>query len=586
LKASHAEQITTLTETSEQQKEKLTTLRKELEKAEENANKYREQTSTLNNQVTELRSEKASLETSVAAAVEKQAEAELARDKAEGAAKENQAEADLAKASVASQAEESESFATKLATAQAATKAAESNLAAVLAEKNALASVLEAADMQAYLQVRAAAEAAANVTSDYAEYASDITSKYTEIASDIAHDHYEGVWQESERIINKAHPVVVESYNENVAHASDLLAQSSKFIQESMTSATGAVLDTLQQVEPLQPHADYAADYIVMGCAAIPVIIVCLLVAVMLVTTTLKMALLLHKLQFAGVCAMLGAVLAVHVLAALTSQDPLARLLQQPNLNDAVHLVLAAVAVGFSVLHFVTLLTSENGGKSLKAQFASMVAAVLVVVVFAHYYVLVFSKQPVTIQLDYSTSGDPSYSEYSTFFVALFMLTVIGAPASFRLTFQSCFMAIEAAFVGATAVFSLFISAQPDTFGIVVSDSNLQTAVLSASGFLLFILVVRMGRQFGSSFISGVMATIHLAIVARLALVLKRVLMGQKSTSMLKYAAAGFLFLTVVHIIFATFGDARGKATTKESKVSTKVPTKQAASKNHNKKKK
>jgi len=531
LQASHAEQLTALQETSDQSKEKGDTLRKQLEKAEENANKYREQTSSLNTQVAELRAEKVALEASVTQAEERQAAAERAQ------------------VSGASEAEQS--FATKLASAQEATAAAQGNLAAVIAEKEALASVLESADMQAYLQVRAATAHASEMAANGISDALEAASKETEIAANIAHNHYEDAWKESERMLNQAHPVVLDNYNEVVGQATPMVVQASNTVQEALATATAAVADGLKQVDPLKEHADFMAQCIVLGLSSLPVLFISLLFLHGFVT---KLAMVLHKLQYAGVCAMLGAVLSCTALAFVTQKDPLAELRKaDAQLDEFVHFVFAIVAVGFSVLHFVTLLTKKNGGKSLKACFASMVAAVLVVVVFAHYYLLVFSKNKATIQLPYSSEGMPSYAEYSTFFVALFVLTLFGAPTDFRFSLRSSFIALEAICAGATTVFALFASVQPDAFVALAGHENFQSVSLGLGSVLVLVLVVRLFQQFGNGVVAGLVAATHLAIVARLVLVFKRVVLGDKPSSMLKFAAAGFLFLTITHILCAKF---------------------------------
>jgi len=531
LQASHAEQLTALQETSDQSKEKGDTLRKQLEKAEENANKYREQTSSLNTQVAELRAEKVALEASVTQAEERQAAAERAQ------------------VSGASEAEQS--FATKLASAQEATAAAQGNLAAVIAEKEALASVLESADMQAYLQVRAATAHASEMAANGISDALEAASKETEIAANIAHNHYEDAWKESERMLNQAHPVVLDNYNEVVGQATPIVVQASNTVQEALATATAAVADGLKQVDPLKEHADFMAQCIVLGLSSLPVLFISLLFLHGFVT---KLAMVLHKLQYAGVCAMLGAVLSCTALAFVTQKDPLAELRKaDAQLDEFVHFVFAIVAVGFSVLHFVTLLTKKNGGKSLKACFASMVAAVLVVVVFAHYYLLVFSKNKATIQLPYSSEGMPSYAEYSTFFVALFVLTLFGAPTDFRFSLRSSFIALEAICAGATTVFALFASVQPDAFVALAGHENFQSVSLGLGSVLVLVLVVRLFQQFGNGVVAGLVAATHLAIVARLVLVFKRVVLGDKPSSMLKFAAAGFLFLTITHILCAKF---------------------------------
>ena len=531
LKASHAEQLTALQETSDQSKDKGDTLRKQLEKVEENANKYREQTSSLNNQVAELRAEKVALEASVTQAEERQAAAERAQ--------------------VSAASEVEQSFATKLASAQEATTAAQGNLAAVIAEKEALASVLESADMQAYLQVRAATAHASELAANGISDALEAASKETEIAANIAHNHYEDAWKESERMLNQAHPVVLDNYNEVVGQATPMVVQASNTVQEALATATAAVADGLKQVDPLKEQADFIAQCIVLGLSSLPVLFISLLFLHGFVT---KLAMVLHKLQYAGVCAMLGAVLSCTALAFVSQQDPLAELRKaDAQLDEFVHFIFAVVAVGFSVLHFVTLLTKKNGGKSLKACFASMVAAVLVVVVFAHYYLLVFSKNKATIQLAYSTEGMPSYAEYSTFFVALFVLTLFGAPTDFRFSLRSSFIALEAICAGATTVFALFASVQPDAFVVLAAHQNFQSVSLGLLSVLVLVLVVRLFQQFGNGVVAGLVAATHLAIVARLVLVFKRVVLGDKPSSMLKFAAAGFLFLTITHVLCAKF---------------------------------
>eukprot|EP00656_Telonema_subtile_P022285 TRINITY_DN2339_c0_g1_i1.p1 TRINITY_DN2339_c0_g1~~TRINITY_DN2339_c0_g1_i1.p1 ORF type:complete len:659 (-),score=250.37 TRINITY_DN2339_c0_g1_i1:59-2035(-) len=524
---------------AKQHQDKAELLQRQLEKAEATANKYREQTASLNKEVQEARAQGASAKEAL----------KLARDQL-SAAEAKIVQAETQRASMGNELQNE--WAGKLQAAQQSTEAAKAELSKANKATAALKAVVEAADVQTYLQMR-------DMTADGAEYASKATaqvleaaSDYTESASSVLGTNYDVAWTEAHRLAAEASPMANELHQQVLTQGAPVLSQAKQAASQGLASATAAVREVLESVEATKPYAAEGSWWLVVGVAGFPVVLVGFFLFKFFVSLT---SALLLKMQYAGVFFMLGAVLTTHNLAAATNSDPISMLRRShPALDAQAHTALAAIAGTLSALHFITLVARDNGGKSIKAQFASMIAAVLVVVVSCHYYFLVYLKRAdpkFEIQLAYSADGHPSYFEYSLFFAALVLFTGLGLPHGFRFSARALYTAIESGFAGALASLCVFSAVNEDAFSAALSQPTYRYSCLGLAALLVLVLAYRMLKKLGKGPIGGVLAAVHLAVVCRVLFLVKQ--MAEQHTPVghkLKYATAGLLFVSTVHLFW------------------------------------
>eukprot|EP00658_Telonema_sp_P-2_P076187 TRINITY_DN662_c0_g1_i3.p1 TRINITY_DN662_c0_g1~~TRINITY_DN662_c0_g1_i3.p1 ORF type:complete len:421 (-),score=138.30 TRINITY_DN662_c0_g1_i3:398-1660(-) len=397
-------------------------------------------------------------------------------------------------------------------------------------------------------------------------------------ASEVLHENYDIAWQEAHKLAAQASPVAEDLHKQFVEQGTPLIEQARIQLDEGIIGSRAAIEEVLHGIDATKPYAKDAAYWIVAVTAGLPLFLVLFMIFRLVMSLA---ASLLLKLQYAGVFFMLGAVLTTHSLALATNSDPISRLREtQPELYSSVHVVLAVVAASLSFLHFVTLLVRENGGKTIKAQFCSMIAAVLVVVVFCHYYFMVYlerSNPTFEIKLNYSPDGHPSYVEYSIFFAALMLFTGLGLPHSFRFTARAVYTALESAFGGALVVLTVFSAVEPASFAQAHSLHHFKWACASLALVLVALLGYRFIRKVQKGPIGGSFALVHLLIVCRILWVVKDMVLNHKPVGgNLQYAAAGFLFTTVVHMFWVTFGKESKEDLSKRVVVSSKQARTQA----------
>lgn len=521
----------------EDSNKKVESLTKELTDSKASVSKYREQADEL--------------KTSLEAAQKELEDAKHHKAKAAGAAE------DLAAAK-----QELESKASEMAATQK--QAAELKL------------LLEAPDVQAYLQVRKLTSETAEIAAQHTSEALDVASQYTDQASKVVAENYEQAWQQAEELAAEATPHVEDFHNQFMKQATPLAAQMTATATETFEQTVGMIKEQMDAFEPAKPYAEQGSWWITVSIVGLPILLLAFLCFKVMVLFTSK---LLHKLQYVGVCFMVGGVLTTHALAHATESDPIEKLhAQQPALDAQAHWVLAVIATALVFLHFVTLVAKDNGGKSVKAQFASMIAAVLVVVVFCHYYFLVYLKRNepgFKIILPYSTAGDPSYTEYSIFLLALTLFTALGLPAGFRCTARALYIALESGIAGALGALILFNNVDPQAFSHTLALQEYFTVFWGLAGLLVLVLAYRSCKKLGKGVLQGMFAFVHLLMISRVLFVVYQMTVSREmqSTTNLKFAMAGLLFVSVVHTFWVTFG-AEGETTGKGSASSPKRNTK------------
>jgi hypothetical protein len=540
-------------ENAKQYQDKAELLTKQLEKAEATANKYRDQTGSLSKELQELRNDKATLE----------AQLNVAKD---------------AKAEAAGAAEER--YAGELQAAKQQLEQVKEQMSGLRDEAAENRAIVESSDVQAYLQVRKFSADTAELAAQHTSEAIVIASEYTDSASKIVSDNYEEAWKQAEQLAVEASPHVEMLHAQVVEQTSPLIQQAYVIGVDGFNNAVISVEQLLMELDAAKPYANQASWWTVTIMVGLPLLVAGFFFFKTLVLLTSQ---LLHKLQYAGVFFMVGATLTTHALAIATDSDPIGKLrVEQPALDAQTHFVLGVIAVVLVSLHFVTLISRDNGGKSIKSQFASMIAAVLVVVVFCHYYFLVYLKRGepgFSILLSYSSAGHPSYTEYSLFLLALTLFTGLGLPAGFRFSTRALYIALESGFAGALGALTVFTSVDADAFAHTLALQPYSIIFGGLASVLLVVLLCRFVMHLSKGLMSGLFALLHLVIVSRVLWVTHRISSDHHHAN-LKFACIGLLFTSAAHTFLVSFGAEGAAKSVKNGK-----PTNKNAGKHKNQKK-
>jgi hypothetical protein len=416
----------------------------------------------------------------------------------------------------------------------------------------------------------------------------------SKVALEVASEHYENfsekATEEATRIYKKAAPAIAESQKQFMEAAEphvETVRQNFNFGLNFLTEKIQAILkEVAKSVPAIAPHTDIAAKisaHVIL--LAIPAAITLFVVF----GIVRRMSLVLLKLEYTVLFTLLGVVFAFASIAFVTKLDPIAKLrTAAPDTYATSHQALGGLGALLSFIQFSVLFSkADTGGKGTLELAMTLVSAGMSVLLFLHYYNLVYKKATkdasFTMPFEIKGDGGASFAEYTIFTAAVVLIGTLGTPSSFKFSTRALVMALEAVITGFCFGLVVLETVVDDPLNVLLKEQWAPHILAGVVGFLGFILVARvliraltLTKEYSLFF-----ALAHLLIVVGIIyqvgqLPFNNFMTGAKQTlpaSAITKCGGGFVALLALQVLRSAYatntlpasGNLKGKKTTQPS---------------------
>jgi len=451
---------------------------------------------------------------------------------------------------------------------------------------------LEGSDIQAYLALRRTSVDGFTVMQDHASNAYNQTQEYSKTGLEAASVHYDQASEGAARLYEKAVPMlmdshkqakqVIDSYAQSAdphvetakAHFTWTLSWLTEKLQVGLTEAS-------KSVPAISPHIEVASKIAAHVVLLLPVGAASLVVFFAIIR---RVSILLLKLEYALLFVLLGLVMSFCATSFVTNQDPIAKLRStSPETYDSFHNVLGGIAVLLALIQLSILLSKANhGGKGQVALFMTLVATGMNVILFLHYYYLVYTKAAkdpsFTMSFQIKGDGGASFAEYSIFTTAVVVASALATPADFRFSTRGLLISLEGVITGFCFGLILLSDVVKDPIGTLLKEQHATYVAAAVVGMLFLTLFSRIVTRMFSSKVehSFVVSVGHLLLVVAVLYQIgydpyKSLMAGQTpnfSIAAIAKCGQAFLALVVLQVILTpyTMQLAKASSSTKDSK--------------------
>lgn len=454
---------------------------------------------------------------------------------------------------------------------------------------------MEGSDIQAYLTLRRASVDGLSIMQDHASTAYNQTHEYSKTGLEAASVHYDQASEGATRMYEKAVPMLMDSHKQ-AKQVVDTYAQS---LEPHVETAKGhftwthswlteklklGLTEAAKSVPAIAPHIEVASKIGAHVTLLLPVGVVSLFVFFAIIR---RVSIMLLKLEYALLFVLLGMVMSFVATSFVTNQDPIAMLRStSPETYNSFHNVLGGIAVLLALIQASIMFSKANhGGKGQVALFMTLVATGMNVILFLHYYFLVYtkaSKDPsFTMSFQIKGDGTASFAEYSIFTTAVVVASALATPADFRFSTRALIMSLEGVIAGFCFGLILLSDVVKDPVGTLLKEQHAPHVATAVVGLLFLTLFSRIATRMFSSTAehSFIVSVGHLALVVGVVYQIgsgpyKSVMAGQTpefSIVAVSKCGQGFLALLVLQVLRTSYttqlAPAKAKAKAKASSI-------------------